>query len=175
MRSVVLIGALVASAFKAQAAPGVKVFQCQTDKAITEGDTIIDGDPAEVYAEVLDYAKWKDIFPDIAKVVITSKHGEDARVTLIKPDGNKDNLHFHNQPQARMVYFEDTGNKHADVWAEIVFIPGEQTGTTRVHVRLYADVHGIASVVVSDSDVRHQRETRVEHDLAGIRNYFRRR
>jgi len=175
MRSVVIALAVLAGASKASAGPGVRVFQSPTDKAITEGETVIDGDPGDVYATVLDYHKWNEIFPDVARVEIQAHHGCDARVTLIKPDGNRDNLHFHNQPQARMVYFEDTGNRNADVWAEIMFVPGEQPGTTRVHVRLFADVHGLASVVVSDGDVRHQREARVAHDLEGIHRYFRRR
>ena len=157
------------------AAPGVRVYQSPTDRSITEGDATVDGDAATVFGTVLDYEKWAEIFPDVAKVSITEHHGVDARVTLIGPDGHRDNLHFHNQPQARMIYFEDTGNAHAEVWAEIMFIPGDQTGTTRVHVRLFADVHGIASVVVSSSDVRRQREARVEKQLASFRGYFRRR
>ncbi len=174
VRSVAVVLAVLVAAARASSAGGdVHVFQSTTDHAITEGETTIEGDPAAVYAVVIDYSKWASIFPDVAKVQITSQHGCDARVTLVKPDGNKDNLHFHNQPQARMVYFEDTGNKHAEVWAEIVFAPGESAGTTRVHVRLYADVHGIASVVVSDSDVRHQREVKVQSQLAAFRDYFR--
>ena len=157
------------------ATPGVRVYQSPNDHAITEGETLIDGDAAAIYATVLDYAKWAEIFPDVEKVVITEHHGVDARVTLIGPNDHHDNLHFHNQPQARMIYFEDTGNAHAEVWAEIMFIPGDEAGTTRVHVRLFADVHGVASIVVSDSDVRRQREQRVEKQLTAFRNYFRRK
>jgi len=105
---------------------------------------------------------------------VTSRHGVDAKVTLVKPDGNRDNLVFHNQPQARMVYFEDTGNSHATVWGEIVCAPGDRPGTTRVHTRLHADVHGIASLVVGSDDVRHLREKRVQRDLEHVRNYFHR-
>jgi hypothetical protein len=122
----------------------------------------------------VDYARWTEVFPDVAKVVVTARHGVDARVTLIKPDGNRDNLVFHNQPQARMVYFEDTGNAHATVWAEIVFAPGDQPGTTRVHTRLHADVHGIATLVVHADDVRKMREQKLERDLVHISRYFRR-
>src|SRR5439155_19939617 len=118
------------------------------------GDTTVDGDPASIYAVVLDYARWSEVFPDVAKVIVTAKRGVDARVTLVKPDGNRDNLVFHNQPQARMVYFEDTGNSHATVWGEIVFAPGARPGTTRVHTRLHANVHGLATLLVADSKGR---------------------
>jgi hypothetical protein len=154
--------------------PGVKVFQ-STDQNMTEGETIIDGEPADTYAICLDYAKWTDVFPDVAKVIVTDQHGVDAHVTLVSPTGHRDNLHFHNQPAARMIYFEDTGNGgRADVWAEIMFVPGDQPHTTRVHIKLYAEVKGIASVVVSDSSVRKTRETKIERDLAHIRAYFHR-
>jgi hypothetical protein len=157
------------------APPGVRIYQSTTDRSITEGETVIPGDPAEIYARVLDYARWVDIFPNVAKVVITSQKGDDARVTLVKPDGNKDNLHFHNQPAARMLWFEDTGNGgRAEVWAEIVFIPGTEPKTTRVHARLYAEVHGIASLVVGNGDVRKMREIKIESDLVAIRGYFQR-
>jgi len=157
------------------APPGVRIYQSSTDKSITEGETIIPGDAADAYAQVLDYSRWVEIFPNVAKVVITSKKGDDARVTLVKPDGNKDNLHFHNQPAARMVWFEDTGNGgRAEVWAEIVFIPGSEPKTTRVHARIYAEVHGIASLVVGSGDVRKMREAKIESDLVAIRGYFQR-
>jgi hypothetical protein len=154
--------------------PGVKIWQA-TDQNMTEGETVVDGEPADIYATCLDYAKWTDVFPDVAKVIITDQHGVDAHVTLVSPTNHRDNLHFHNQPAARMIYFEDTGNGgRAEVWAEIMFIPGDKPHTTRVHIKLYAEVKGIASVVVSDSTVRKQRETKIERDLAHIHAYFHR-
>ncbi|SRR5260221_723893 len=169
-----LAGVATLPPLAAAGTPGVKVYQ-SSDQNMTEGDTTIDGEPADTYAICLDYAKWTDVFPDVAKVIVTDQHGVDAHVTLVAPTGHRDNLHFHNQPAARMIYFEDTGNGgHADVWAEIMFVPGEQPRTTRVHIKLYAEVKGIASVVVSDSSVRKQRETKIERDLAHIRAYFHR-
>lgn len=170
----IILGSLAVAAPAASAAPGVQVYTSANDSDTTEGDAVVDGDPAQIYAVVLDYARWTEVFPNVAKVVVTAKHGVDARVTLVKPDGNRDNLVFHNQPQARMVYFEDTGNSHATVWGEIVFAPGDVPNTTRVHTRLHADVHGIASLVVSGSDVRRMREQRVERDLMHVRAYFHR-
>ncbi len=170
----VLLAACIATAPVSAQTPAVRIWQ-GSDPAITEGETVIDGDPADVYATVLDYAKWTDIFPDVAHVNVTSQQqGIDARVTLISPTGHRDNLHFHNQPAARLIFFEDTGNGgRAEVWGEIVFI-ADQPGTTRVHIRLYADVKGIATLVVSDGTVRKQRETKIERDLAHIHSYFRR-
>jgi hypothetical protein len=166
--------ATLAIASPALASPGVTVYQSRNDPSITEGDTVVPGEPAGIYAIVEDYARWVDVFPDVAKVIVTWRHGSDARVTLVKPDGNRDNLAFHITPQARMLYFQDTGNAHAEVWGEIVCAPGDQAGTTRIHTRLYADVHGIASLVVADRDVRKMREQRVERDLSHILGYFSR-
>jgi hypothetical protein len=165
---------VVMLATSAAASPGVRVYQNQTNSRITEGETVVPGDPAVIYGVVEDYARWVEVFPDVAKVVITWKKGTDARVTLVKPDGNQDNLKFHQTPQARMVYFEDTGNEHADVWGEIVCAPGDQPGTTRIHTRLYVDVHGLATLVVADGDVRKMREQRIQRDLEHVRGYFTR-
>ena len=92
-------------------------------------------------------------------------------MTFVHADGNRDNVHFHNAPAARMVWFEDTGGR-AEVWAEIVFVPGDRPGTTRVRSRLFADVHGLASVVVSGTRVRMMRQQRVASDLSNLRAYF---
>jgi hypothetical protein len=165
---------IVTLATSAVASPGVHVFQNQGNQRITGGETVVPGDPATIYAVVQDYARWVDVFPDVAKVIITWKKGTDARVTLVKPDGNQDNLKFHQTPQARMVYFEDTGNQHADVWGEIVCAPGDQPNTTRIHTRLYVDVHGLATLVVRDGDVKKMREQRIARDLEHVRGYFTR-
>jgi hypothetical protein len=173
VRLVALLAVLLAAG-TAGADPGIRVYQSSASAAITEGETTVPGDPALVYGVVEDYARWVDVFPDVARVVVTWRQGSDAKVTLIKPDGNRDNLKFHQTPQARMVAFEDTGNDHADVWGEIVCAPGDQPNTTRIHTRLYADVHGIATLVVSDGDVKKAREQRVERDLVHVRAYFTR-
>jgi hypothetical protein len=175
MRSFVLAFVLAASASAVAAPAGVTITQ-DADPAMTVGDVVIDGDPAEVFAQVSDYRKWTEIMPDVARVEITDQRGDDAHVTLVSASGHRDNLHFHNQPQARMIYFEDTGNHgRADVWAEIVFAPGETTGSTRVHIRLYAKVHGVATLVIHEGNVREQRERKIAADLEHIRGYFRRR
>lgn len=175
MRSIVLAFVLAASASAAAAPAGVTITQ-DADPAMTVGDVVIDGDPAEVFAQVSDYRKWTEIMPDVARVEISEQRGDDAHVTLVSPSGHRDNLHFHNQPQARMIYFEDTGNHgRADVWAEIVFAPGETAGSTRVHIRLYAKVHGVATLVIHEGNVREQRERKIAADLEHIRGYFRRR
>jgi uncharacterized membrane protein len=176
VRSYVICLVLAASA-SAVAAPaaGITITQ-DSDPAMTVGEVVIDGDPGEVFAQVCDYHKWTEIMPDVAKVEITDQKGDDAHVTLVSPTGHRDNLMFHNQPQARMIYFEDTGNHgRADVWAEIVFAPGQTANRTRVHIRLYAKIHGVATLVVHESAVRAQREQKIAADLEHIRDYFRRR
>ena len=71
------------------------------------------------------------------------------------------------------MWFEDTGGR-AEVWAEIVFLPGDRPGTSRVRSRIYADVHGIASLFVSDSKLRGLRQQRIRDDLTNLRAYFAR-
>lgn len=173
MRTLLALTVLLAGAGTAAAAP-IKVWESTDDAQITEGETTLDVDPDTAYAAAIDYTRWTTIFPDIAHVSITKRQGDDARVTFVHQDGNKDNVHFHNTPQARMVWFEDTGGR-AEVWAEIVFVPGDQAGTTRVHSRLFADVHGLASVVVSSTKVRMLRQQRVASDLSNLHKYFTKR
>ena len=153
--------------------PGVHVWESRDDVQITEGETRLDIDPDTAYAAACDYARWTSIFPDIARVRVTARDGDDARVTLVHRAGNLDNVHFHNRPDGRVVWFEDTGGV-AVVWAEIAFAPGDAPGTTRVHSRLYADVHGFASLLVTNAHLRSLREQRVSDDLVHLRAYFAR-
>jgi hypothetical protein len=156
------------------AAPSdVHVFPSANDSAITEGETVLAADPDAAYRAVTDYPRWTIMFPDIRRVIITSQTGGHDRVTFVHADGNRDNVHFHNQPATRLVWFEDTGGR-AQVWVEIWFFPGDRPGTTRVHSRLYADVHGWASLFVSDDKLRSLREQRVREDLIHLRAYFAR-
>src|ERR1043166_1177429 len=131
-----VFGVLALSAATAAAQPAdLRVYQSTRDDASAEGDTVLAADPDAVYRTVTDYGRWVEMFPDVRRVVITSQSGSDARVTFIHPDGNRDNVHFHNQPTARMVWFEDTGGR-AEVWAEIMFLPGDRPGTDRKSTRL---------------------------------------
>ena len=164
---------LLATATSAAASPEVHIYQSPYDNAITEGETTLATSPDAAYQLVTDYAQWSSIFPDIRRVIVTSQRGPEARVTFIHPDGNRDNLHFRNRPVTRTVWFEDTGGR-AEVWAEIVFLPGDRPGTTRVHSRLYADVHGIASLFVSDRKIRRLREQRIRDELTQLHAYFAR-
>lgn len=182
MRSVlvVVVGACApAAASRADVGvPGddgsLHVHESRSDPSVTEGETILAVDPDTAYDTMTDYARWTSVFPDVRHVVVTRASGVDARITFIHRDGNRDNLHFHNQPAARMLWFEDTGGR-ANVWAEIVFFSGDQPGTTRVHSRLYAAVHGLASLLVSDDRLRALRQQRVRADLVHVRDYFARR
>jgi hypothetical protein len=173
MRSFIALAVLLACSTTAALAtpPSIRVWESRDDGSITEGETTLDIDPDAAYAAAIDYPRWVAMFPDIARVEVTRQQGVDARVTLVHPDGNRDNVHFHNQPQARMVWFEDTGGR-AEVWAEIVFAPGQQPGTTRVHSRLYADVHGVVSIVVSSARLRSLRQQRIASDLVHLHTYF---
>jgi hypothetical protein len=149
----------------------VRVYPSPSEGAITEGETVLAAEPDAVYRAVTDYPRWTTMFPNIRQVIITSQAGGHDRVTFVHPDGNRDNVHFHNVPAARMLWFEDTGGR-AEVWVEILFLPGERPGTTRVHSRLYADVHGFASLFVTDGKLRSLREQRVREDLTNLRAYF---
>jgi hypothetical protein len=172
MRSMLVLAVLLGCGRATLATPpDVRVWESRDNSSITEGETTLDVDPDTAYAAAIDYPRWSSMFPDIVQVDVTKQQGVDARVTLVHRAGNRDNVHFHNQPKARMVWFEDTGGR-AEVWVEIVFAPGERAGTTRVHSRLYADVHGIASLVVTSGKLRSLRQQRITGDLAHLRSYF---
>ena len=168
--ALVLLVAFGASTAVAGRSP-IRVWESTDDASITEGETTLDVDPDTAYAAATDYQRWSVIFPDIERVIVTKQQGDDARVTLIHRDGNRDNVHFHNTPQARMVWFEDTGGT-AEVWAEIVFIPGVKSGTTRVHSRVFASVHGVAGVFVGADRVKNLRTQRVRSDLHDLQTFF---
>jgi hypothetical protein len=165
-----VLGASASSA-SAESSPAIRIYQSQSDDAISEGETIIAAEPDAAYATAVDYARWTAMFPAIRNAIVTRQAGVDARVTFVYADGHRDNLHFHNRPGNRTLWFEDTGGR-ATVWAEISFTPGQQAGTTRVHTRIFADVNGVASWFVSDSKVRRMREQRILEDLTHIRTFF---
>ena len=174
MRSLVLLVFVVGCAAPMKApvvSPAVHIYESHENAAITEGDTVISADPDLAYAAATDYARWTAMFPNIRMVDVTQRDGDDALVRLTRADGNWNDVHFHNQPGHRKVWFENTNSK-ATVWAEIVFAPGDRPATTRVHSRLYADVDGLASIFVSKSKLRTLRQQRVASDLADLRAYF---
>lgn len=172
MRTIIIVLALVLGYRTVEASPSeIRVSESQDDRSITSAEVTIAVDPDIAYQAVTDYARWSTIFRTIRQVVITRQQGVDARVTLVHAGGHRDNVHFHNQPAARMVWFEDTGGR-AEVWAEIVFMPGYSPGTTRVRSRVYADVRGFASLFVSDTRLRTMRQQRIRNDLTDLRAYF---
>jgi len=118
----VLLGA--SSAASAENRQNIRIYPSQEDDAISEGETLISAEPDTAYAAAVNYAQWTSIFPDIHHAVVTRQAGVDALVTFIYSDGHRDNLHFHNRPVSRTVWFEDTGGR-ATVWAEITFIAGQ--------------------------------------------------
>jgi hypothetical protein len=171
MRTIIVL-ALVLGYRPVEASPSeIRVSESQDDRSITSAEVTIAVDPDIAYQAVTDYARWSTIFRTIRQVVITSQQDVDARVTLVHAGGHRDNVHFHNQPAARMVWFEDTGGR-AEVWAEIVFMPGYSPGTTRVRSRVYADVRGFASLFVSEARLRTMRQQRIRNDLTDLRAYF---
>ena len=172
MRSTLLLALVLGSTGTALAAPAdIRVHESADDDNITEGDTIIATDPQMAYQAAIDYPRWAAIFPDVRQVNVTREQGVDARVTFIYADDHRDNVHFHNVPAARKVWFEDTGGR-AEVWADIVFTPGPTQGTTRVHSRVFADVHGFTGLFVSDNKLQRLRTERVRSDLTHLRAYF---
>ncbi len=155
----------------AHAAPrDVAVYESR-DRAVTEGDATLATDPDTSYVAATDFSRWAQIFPDVREAIVTERAGNDAHVTVVHSDGHRDRLHFRNRPAARTIWFEQIGGR-ADVWAEIAFNADDQPNTTRVHSRLYADVHGLAAALVSASDVRAAREQQVRDDLRQLQAYF---
>jgi hypothetical protein len=171
--------AIVASCMSAPPPPApdtlrkVRVYESPSDPSITEGETLLDIDPDTAYATMSDVPRWPQIFPKVLRVEVTRRDGDDARITLIGPGDHHDNLHFHNRPAARTVWFEDTGGS-AEVWAETAFLPGDAPATTRVHTRLFADVHGLASLLAPGDAVRAMRQDRVATDLVNLHDFFAR-
>jgi hypothetical protein len=154
----------------ASADSGIRIYESPKYDEVTEGETVIEGNPDTAYATASDYSKWTAMFPDIRKVTVTQQHGVDALVSLDYAD-HRNNLHFHNDPAHRRVWFENT-HSTADMWADLTFGPGPRPGTTAVHARVYADVTGAAGLFVTESKLRHGRTDRIAGDLTKIKIYF---
>jgi len=143
----------------------------------TEGDVVIGVAPAEAYAVLGVYARWTAVFTDVARVEDQGPAGDvpgEEKVLLVTRSGQNNNLRFKNDAEKRVVRFRDTGGA-GDVWAEIAFEPGPRGASTRVHARLHADVHGLASLFVTDGKLREERQRKLSSDLGNIERYFQRR
>ena len=175
MRAAVLLPAVFvvacASGRVALADPTIHVFESPKGGEITEGETQLDTDPETGYRAVVDYQLWTAMFPDIRKVTITQQQDADARVSLDYADKHRNNLHFHNDPTTHRIWFENLYSR-AEMWAELVFSPGDRPGTTKVHARVHADVKGLASMFVTESKLRRGRTDRIRGDLTHLQQYF---
>ena len=173
LRVLVLTSLLVAAT--SYAAPeNVAVYESRQLSATTEGDTTIDADPDAAYLAATDYSRWPMIFRDLREAKVTQRSGDDAHVSIVHGDGTVDRLHFHNRSAARTLWFEQLGGD-ADVRAEVSFVAGERSGTTHVHSRLYVDVHGFASALVTNAKLRELRQQQVRDDLGELQTYFSKR
>jgi hypothetical protein len=155
------------------ASPALMIYESRRANAVTEGDVTIATDPETAYRTAIDYRQWVQIFPNVRQAIVTSRRGNEAHVTFVHDDGTRDRVHFRNRPASHTVWFEQLGGD-ADVWAEISFTPAGQNGT-HVHSRLYADVHGLASLMVNDREMRGLRQQQVREDLVHLQRFFARR
>ena len=164
--------AAVACAHRAVVVPsGVRLWE--PARTTTAGEVAVAGEPAAIYAELADYARWTSIFPDVARVHVKWRKGDEAAVLLVTREGQNNNLVFHNDPVHLVVRFKDTGG-YAKVWAEIAIGPGSEDGIVMIHGRLYADVPGFMGLFVTEARLRHERQRKLSSDLASIRRYFER-
>lgn len=138
---------------------------------VTEGELVVPAEPDAVYATLVDYAHWTDVFTYLSTVTITSQRGDRAEIVTVSKKGNKSTLRFDNDRAKRIVRFEQLGGR-ADAKAEIALTSGKIGGTTVIRVRLDARVGGMAGWFVSDSKVRAKREKKISKDLGQLEAYF---
>ena len=153
------------------AIPAIRVYESPRFSEVTEGETTIAASPDDAYAIASNFSRWTQMFPDIRKVTVTQQVGRDDSLVSLDYADHRNNLHFHNQPAKRMVWFENT-HSTAEMWASLVFTPGPTPGTSTVHARVYADVTGAAGLFVSEGKLRRGRVERITGDLTKLRTYF---
>jgi hypothetical protein len=172
VRTLVVVAALSAAA--SASTQSISVFESRDRGATSEGDAILATDPDTAYAVAANVGGWARIFPELRAAVVRERRADSIDVELVRRDGEVRCVRFHNRPAGRVVAFEQLGGD-AEVSAELVFTPGERAGTTRVHSRLHADVHGFASAFVSGSDLRERRHQQIRENLGRLQAYFARR
>ena len=171
----VLVSIITASCSAAadQPAPRSAAIQLRNPSThVTEGELVVTAEPDVVYATLVDYAHWTNVFTYLNTVNITSQRGDRAEIVTISKKGNKSTLRFNNDRTKRLVRFDQLGGR-ADAKAQIAISPGKAAGTTVVQVRLDAQVSGPAGWFVSDSQVRAKREKKIAKDLGQLEAYFR--
>ena len=152
----------------------ISIFESRARGNTSEGDAILATDPDTAYAVAANVGGWAHIFPELRSAVVRERRADSIDVELVRRDGEVSRVRFRNRAAGRVVAFEQLGG-NAEVSAELVFTPGERAGTTRVHSRVHADVHGLASAFVSGSELRSLRQQRIRESLGQLQAYFARR
>lgn len=171
---VAIVGAVSFTAFTQPSSAGkaarIRIWNGK-QQAVTEGEVVVTADPAAVYAAVVAYERWPQLFPEVARVKVKPGPRATAVMEAVSLQGTTHTLRFDNNAKTRTVRFTRSGDG-ADVWAELVFRPAPRAGATRVHARLHADVSGISSLFVSDEEIRHKREQTLTSYLESFSRYF---
>jgi hypothetical protein len=153
----------------AGAAPKITMWQTQ-DSAVTEGFVDVQAAPVEIYAVLTDYTKWTALFSDIEWVKHKSGGREDAVLECKSRTYGKHAQHFRfrNRRQKLVHFAMDDGPPGVKLWQQITFEPREDSGLTRVRIRMHISVGGVLGWLTTEAKVKKYRDRKVHRDLVDL-------
>ena len=143
---------------------------------VTEGTVTVDASPAEVYALVTDYARWRSVLTDIKSVTVKSGGRRDAKVRFSsRALEHEVTVEFDNEADRTIRFRGIQGPPGGRARGQYVLQPVDGGKRTLVTASLYMDVVGLAGVFVRDASIRAMRQAKLRADLTDVAQYFAKR
>jgi len=140
---------------------------------VTEGTVTVDATPAEVYALVTDYARWRSVLTDIKSVTVKSGGRRDAKVKFSsRALEHEVTVEFDNEVDRTIRFRGIQGPPGGRASGQFVLQPIDGGKRTLVTASLYMDVVGIPGVFVRDSTIRAMRQAKLRADLTDVAQWF---
>lgn len=140
---------------------------------VTEGRTVIDAPPDQVYALVTSYASWQSFLSDVSDVRVEQGGRDRARVRFkSRAIGYTVVLELANAPGRAISFRGIKGPPGGRAHGEYLFQPVDNGKRTSVVATLYLDVKGAAGLFVRDSEIRDKRRAKLRADLEDVARYF---
>ena len=145
----------------------------RSQKGLTDGVIEVSGEARDLYAALTDYARWPEIFPDVASAHVTAGTRDRPVVEVRDHGGKRHVLRFENDARRLTIRFREQASR-ARVSVVLVLARSTQPGWSKLSARLKARVTGLARLFAGEGRVRRERESRLRRDLGHVRDFAER-
>jgi uncharacterized membrane protein len=166
------LGTVAALAFAADARADSVSLNEQPDH-VTEAIVIVDASPAQIYQLVTDYARWPQILHDIESVKVEAGGRSDAKVRFRSAAlGHEVAVKFDNVENREIRFHSVDAPPGARAFGTYILEPIDGGTRTKVIASFYLDVHGFASLLMSNTKLRAMRQNKLRADMSDVAARF---